>query len=50
VLELLFFSAQKELLKIYEFNVLSKKVNVKTYFPFTNTFEIDEDGEFEIKV
>ncbi len=36
------------LLRIYEFNLLNKKVDVKTYSPSTNIFETDEDSQFEL--
>lgn len=35
-------------LRIYNFVPEEKKINVKTYSPYTDTFETDEDSQFEL--
>ncbi len=37
------------LLRIYEFDIKNKNIKVKTYSPFTKTYEKDFDSEFELK-
>jgi hypothetical protein len=36
------------LLRIYEFDPALSKMSVKTYSPYTNTFETDADSQFEL--
>ena len=38
------------LLRIYEFDPLANKLSVKTFSPYTNTFETDADSQFDLDI